>query len=60
MSEKQKQNIVRLMAKNCKEREQATDADLEELVRRDIPTTPTSKCLRACIMESLSLVEHNE
>lgn len=57
-SEDQKREMVRLMAKNCMKQEKATDADLDELVKRDLPTTPTSKCLRACIMESLNLVNY--
>lgn len=48
--------MIRLMARNCQEREHATESDLDEMVRRETPTTPASKCLRACIMESLALV----
>lgn len=48
--------MIRTMAKNCQQSENASAADMEEMVVRDMPTTPASKCLRACMMESLSLV----
>lgn len=44
------------LANECKGKEGATDADLAEFTARDKPSTPTAKCLHACIGETLGFV----
>lgn len=48
---------MKLLAE-CQKKEGASDADVKELEARDVPTTPTGKCLHACVHETLGLVRH--
>lgn len=41
------------LVNECKEKEKATDADVQELIGHGLPTTQTGKCLSACVMENL-------
>lgn len=48
--------IVSAMGKQCQAKEGATDQDFNEFITRTVPTTQTSKCLHACVMETLNVV----
>lgn len=36
----------------CKEKEKATDADVQGFLGHSLPGSPTAKCLSACVLES--------
>lgn len=40
----------------CKEKEGASDKDLKELINDVLPTTKEGKCLNACVMELVGIV----
>lgn len=48
--------MVRVIGKNCQIIENATEEEFETLIERNIPTTKGGKCLKACILETLSMV----
>lgn len=43
-------------ANECKDKEKATDADVQAFMTHRMPDTPTGKCLAACIYEKLGAV----
>lgn len=44
------------IANACKTTEGATDADIKQLLQHNMPTTNTAKCMHACIMEAIGLI----
>lgn len=44
---------------DCKEKENATDDDVKTVMDRTLPTTPTGKCLLACVHETVGVVRIN-
>lgn len=44
------------LVKTCATKESASDSDIGELLKRDIPTTRNGQCLNACILESTGIV----
>lgn len=45
-----------LVGRQCQAKEGGTDRDFQEFITRTVPTTQTSKCLHACVLESFSVV----
>lgn len=48
--------LEKKMLAECKERENATDADVDTVLERNFPTTSTGKCLLACVHETIGVV----
>lgn len=44
------------MLADCKEKENATDADVKTISERNFPTSSTGKCLLACVHETMGVV----
>lgn len=57
MSPEDRKAMELSLANECKNKEGATDADVVSLVAREIPSTPTGKCLNACMVETAGLVK---
>lgn len=51
-----KRSIFRTVAADCRISENATDADVEEMLDYEAPTTKEGSCLRACIFEIFGMV----
>lgn len=49
------ENILTIAA-SCQIAENATEDDVKGLLAGDLPETRTSKCLHACVQESIGLV----
>lgn len=48
--------MVRGMAAECKEKEGASDAEVDDMVDKKMPSTKPAKCLNACMMEQFGIV----
>lgn len=48
--------MIRGMAAECKEKTGASDAELEEMIDKNLPTTQPGKCLNACMMDQFGIV----
>lgn len=44
------------MTRSCQKMVQATEDDMKEFQMQQKPTTKSGKCLHACLMESIELV----
>lgn len=44
------------LVSDCAKKEGATTDDLAAIAKREMPTTPTGKCMHACFMETLGFV----
>lgn len=44
------------MGEACRNKEGASEQDLQEFLMHQVPTTEVGKCFRACIMETLNVV----
>lgn len=53
--EAKKESLVNT-AIQCKQDENASDADVQELMGQELPSTKPGKCMRKCILEKLDLV----
>lgn len=56
MSAEEKKAIEVQLLSDCKTKEGGTDADVQQMVNREHPTTPTGRCMSACIGESIGVV----
>ena len=52
----QQKQMLMGIAQECKETEDASDADLGRLVDKKEQTTKEGKCLMACILEQMEMV----
>lgn len=41
---------------SCKAKEGASDADVAEVIAKNVPSTPEGKCLQTCVMEAGGIV----
>lgn len=55
-SSDERHRIFLTVAKHCKLQENATDADVEEMLKYEAPTTEEGSCLRACLFEMFGMV----
>lgn len=56
MDEAEAKEMLKGMAAECKEKEGATDADMDGMIAKEIPTSKTGKCLNACMMDQFGVV----
>lgn len=56
MDKKEAKEMFRGMSAECKEQENATDADVETMVNENYPETMPGKCLVACMQEQFGIV----
>lgn len=56
MSPEEQLDMDRKVLYSCKDREGATDDDINGLLDRKVPTDPKAKCLLACAHETLGIV----
>jgi hypothetical protein len=49
--------LIKTMAATCKAKENASDADVEDLSNFKAPNTPEGKCLIACLAEQFGIVK---
>lgn len=56
MDEAEGKEMLKGMAADCKEKEGATDEDVDGMINKDIPTTKPAKCLNACMMDQFGVV----
>lgn len=57
MTADERKAMEKTMLAECKTKEGATDDDVASVLARDIPTTPTAKCVHACLIETVGLVK---
>lgn len=50
-------DFMSLIAETCKKQEGASDEDVNTLSKKDLPDTPTGKCLIACLSEQFSFFD---
>lgn len=48
--------MMKGMAADCKEKEGATDADVDDMIAKNMPSTKPAKCLTACMMDQFGVV----
>lgn len=56
MTPDERKAIAAQLAATCKEKEGATDADVQVFAAHEHPTTHSGKCLTACVMETIGAV----
>lgn len=56
IDEAEGKEMLKGMAADCKEKEGASDADVEEMINKKIPTNKPAKCLNACMMDQFGVV----
>lgn len=56
MDEAEGKEMLKGMAADCKEKEGASDDDVDGMVNKAIPTTKPGKCLNACMMDQFGVV----
>jgi metal-dependent amidase/aminoacylase/carboxypeptidase family protein len=56
MEKKEMQDMFRDMSQDCKEKEKASDADVETMIQENYPETKEGKCLVACMQEQFGVV----
>ncbi|XP_031634701.1 general odorant-binding protein 19d-like [Contarinia nasturtii] len=42
---------------DCKEKESASDADVDVVINHEVPNSPTQNCLFACFYETLGVIQ---
>lgn len=57
MSEDQTLSFQKIMME-CAAKEKATQEDLDEFFAQKSPSSPTAKCMRACMSETLGSVSY--
>lgn len=60
MTAEERLAIMRQTANDCMGKEGAADGDLQEVLARKLPTTKGSKCIHACIQETMGFVKDNK
>lgn len=61
MSKEEKMEALKKLMMDCAAKENASQADLEELMAQKPATSPTAKCHRACMHENfgtVSVIKH--
>lgn len=58
MNKTEMQQMFRDMSSDCKEKEKATDDDVEKMVQESYPDTKEGKCLVACMLEQFGVVSN--
>lgn len=56
IDEAEGKEMLKGMAAECKTKEGATDADVDDMVDKKLPSTKPAKCLNACMMEQFGVV----
>lgn len=56
MDEAEGKEMLKGMAADCKEKEGASDEDVDLMVNKGIPTNKPGKCLNACMMDQFGVV----
>lgn len=56
LTPEEKTELENKLLGDCKDKEKASDDDVKTLMDRALPTTPTGKCLLACVHETIGLV----
>lgn len=49
--------MYKALGTECQNESGASDADVEIMYAKDIPTSPEGKCLHACIMEKVGMIK---
>lgn len=60
MSLDERKAMEKQLLNECKTKEGATDADVESILNRQLPTTQSAKCLNACLVETVGLVKNGK
>lgn len=50
LSKEEAEKIAKKLAQKCKNSENASDADIETLVKEKVANSPESKCVVACLL----------
>lgn len=58
MNKTEIQGMFRDMSQDCKEKEKATDDDVEKMIEEKYPETKEGKCLVACMQEQFGVVRN--
>lgn len=56
LTEEEQKKSFHAAIKKCQDTEKATDADYEETIKHEVPSTDAGKCLRACLFETFGVV----
>lgn len=56
MDKEEAKDMFRNMSQECKEKEKATDVDVETMVNEKYPESQEGKCLMACMQEQFGIV----
>lgn len=59
MDEAEGKEMIRGMASDCKEKEKATDKDVENMINKVKPTSKEAKCLNSCMMAQFGIVSED-
>lgn len=60
MDKKEAKEMMRGMCEECKEKENATDADMDTMLDEKYPETREGKCLVACMQETFGVVSSGQ
>lgn len=60
MSAEERKTMEKSMLTECKAKEGGTDADIENLMAREMPATQSAKCMNACMVETVGLVKNGK
>lgn len=60
MSLEERNKMELSLANECKTKEGATDADVTEMLARNLPTTPAAKCMQACVVETIGIMKNGK
>lgn len=60
MDKKEAQEMFRNMSQDCKEKEKASDADVETMIDEKYPESKEGKCLVACMQEQFGIVDNGK
>ncbi|XP_055300730.1 general odorant-binding protein 28a-like [Sitodiplosis mosellana] len=60
ISKEQVIEMFKKMAEECAGKEGATAADLQEAAEKKLPSTPSGKCMHACVLEKIGFLKDNK
>lgn len=60
MSPEERKSMEQALVADCKTKEGASDADAADVLAREVQTTPTGKCLNACVLETTGMVQNGK
>lgn len=56
MDPEEAKNMMRSISKDCKDKVNAKDSDIDTMLENKPPTTPEGKCVLACLFKQFSMV----